>query len=170
VIKTGAEQVVKPAIEQLIKTLAESLIKPVIKQVVQKAQRRPPPVLRRPLREQVVQLLIKPVIQPVLLSKWTRNREQLRRDSDETGGQEMYQWSQCVPVEGSPRKGVVEGTRIGLGTQRARAFGAALHLQGLRAVAGICEQGWGCRGGRGPSSRSVSGLGEVQDRDLVAQD
>ena len=37
------------------KTLAEPVIKPVIKQVVQEAQRRPPPVLRRPLREQVVQ-------------------------------------------------------------------------------------------------------------------
>ena len=45
-----------------------------------------------------------------------------------------------------------------------------LHLQGLRAGAGVCEQGRGCRGGRGPSSRSISGLGEVQDRDLVAQD
>jgi hypothetical protein len=61
VIKTVAEQVVKPVIKQLIKTLAELVIKPVIKQVVQEAQRRPPPVLRRPLME--------PVLQPGLLSK-----------------------------------------------------------------------------------------------------
>jgi hypothetical protein len=62
VIKTVAEPVVKPVIEQLIKALAESVIKPVIRQVVQEAQRRPPPVQRRPLREQVVQLLINPVV------------------------------------------------------------------------------------------------------------
>jgi hypothetical protein len=56
VIKTVAEQVVKPVIEQLIKTLAKPVIKPVVKQVAQEAQRRPPPVLRRPLMEQVVQI------------------------------------------------------------------------------------------------------------------
>jgi len=68
------------------------------------------------------------------------------------------------------REGIVKGTRAGLDTQRSKAFGAALHLQGLRAVAGLCEQGGGCRGGGGPSSRSVCDLREVQDRDLVAQD
>ena len=35
---------------------------------------------------------------------------------------------------------------------------------------GVCEKGRGCRRGPGPSSRSLSGLGEVQDRNPVAQE
>src|SRR5512140_1721036 len=89
-------------------------------------------------------------------------------DSDEAGRQAMSRWRQCAPVEGAPCEGVVKGTRPGLETQWKRASGAALYLQGLRAGTGVCEQGWGCRRGRGPSPRSVCGLGEVQDRDLVA--
>jgi pterin-4a-carbinolamine dehydratase len=47
----------------------------------------------------------------------------------------MWRWSQCAPVEDSSLEGVIEETWPWLETQRKRAFGAALHLQGLRAGA-----------------------------------
>ncbi len=53
---------------------------------------------------------------------------------------------------------------------RERAFGATLHLPGFGARSRVYQQGWRRHGGRGPSQRSLSNLGKVQARNLVAQD
>jgi hypothetical protein len=56
-----SKPVIKTGVVQVGTAVIKTMIKPVIKPVVQEGQRRPPPVLRRPLR--------KYVFQPCLLSK-----------------------------------------------------------------------------------------------------
>jgi hypothetical protein len=53
-VKQTIKTMVEPVGKRAIKKLYPLVTKLLITQVLQEAQRRPPPVLRRPLREQVV--------------------------------------------------------------------------------------------------------------------
>lgn len=68
VIKVG-ERAARPLLKRVIKTVVEQVGQTVIKPVGHEAQRRPPPVLRRPLTEQVVQPLTNSVVLRGLFSK-----------------------------------------------------------------------------------------------------